>query len=111
VATAPALAGGFHFTRLMVPENVNSVRSPLFSTPRKKIIEPPARSLGGIAIALAGLVVVLLAANFVLYRQNTRSLAESLKEITAADPSRQAAGPAGAGTIAPPATGTSGGGQ
>ena len=25
----------------MVPENVNSVRSPLFSTPRKKIIEPP----------------------------------------------------------------------
>jgi len=77
----------------------------------RDLIEPPARSLGGIAIALAGLVVVLLAANFVLYRQNTKSLAESLKEITAADPSRQAAGPAGAGTPAAPATGTSGGGQ
>ena len=43
VATAPVPAGFFHFTRLMVPENVNSERSPDFSTPRRKISEPPAR--------------------------------------------------------------------
>ena len=35
--------GFFHFTRLMVPEKVNSDRSPDFSTPRRKISEPPAR--------------------------------------------------------------------
>ena len=43
VATAAAPVGGFHFTRLMVPEKVNSVRSPDFSVPRRKISEPPAR--------------------------------------------------------------------
>src|SRR5947209_495779 len=42
-ATALVPAGLFHFTRLMVPEKVNSDRSPDFSTPRRKISEPPAR--------------------------------------------------------------------
>ena len=39
------LAGGaaFRFTRLIVPENVNSARSPDVSLPRRKISEPPAR--------------------------------------------------------------------
>src|SRR5476649_290702 len=38
----PAATGIRRFTRLMVPENVNSGRSPDFNRPRKKIIEPPA---------------------------------------------------------------------
>ena len=38
-----AAGGAFRFTRLMVPENVNSARSPDLSTPRRKISEPPAR--------------------------------------------------------------------
>ena len=47
----------------------------------RNLIEPPARSLGGIGIALGGLVLVLLATNYVLYRDNTKTLAESLKKI------------------------------
>src|SRR6202035_2164885 len=38
-----ATAGVRRLTRLMVPENVNSGRSPDFRMPRRKIIEPPAR--------------------------------------------------------------------
>jgi hypothetical protein len=34
-------AGIRTFTRLIVPENANSFRSRQFSTPRKKISEPP----------------------------------------------------------------------
>lgn len=40
---APASAGAFRFTRLMVPEKVNSGRSPEVSIPRTKINDPPAR--------------------------------------------------------------------
>src|SRR5262245_25642315 len=43
VAVAPVAGGFFHFTRLMVPEKVNSFRSPGRSVPRRKISEPPAR--------------------------------------------------------------------
>src|SRR5262249_30532419 len=43
VAVALAPGGFFHFTRLMVPEKVNSFRSPERSVPRRKISEPPAR--------------------------------------------------------------------
>lgn len=50
----------------------------------RNLIEPPARSLGGIAIALVGLVLVLLAANYVLYKKNTNNLANSLEQIRAA---------------------------
>jgi hypothetical protein len=64
----------------------------------RNLIEPPARSLGGIAIALVGLVVVLLVTNYVLYKQNTEDLAESLKRISAADPSQAQAGPQPPGT-------------
>src|SRR5438270_414327 len=46
VIRVPIAAGGArHFTRLMVPEKVNSGRSPLFKKPRMKIIEPPARMI------------------------------------------------------------------
>ena len=38
-----AAAGALSFTRLIVPEKVNSRRSPDRNTPRKKISEPPAR--------------------------------------------------------------------
>src|SRR3954464_14127513 len=34
---------GFRFTRLVVPEKVNSGRAPDVSLPRRKISEPPAR--------------------------------------------------------------------
>jgi hypothetical protein len=53
----------------------------------RDLIEPPARSLGGIAIALVGLVVVLLVTNYFLYREATKSLAESVNQIKTADPS------------------------
>ena len=39
----PVAAGVRRLTRLIVPENVNSGRSPDFRMPRRKIIEPPAR--------------------------------------------------------------------
>jgi type VI secretion system protein ImpK len=54
----------------------------------RNLIEPPARSLGGIAIALVGLVVVLLATNFVLYRQYTQDLATAVETIKGADSSQ-----------------------
>lgn len=57
----------------------------------RNLVEPPARSLGGIAIALVGLLVVLLAANWVLYNQNTASLSEALKNIRTPDPGQPAA--------------------
>jgi hypothetical protein len=65
----------------------------------RNLIEPPARSLGGIAIALVGLVVVLLAANYVMYSSNTKHLKRDLDQILAAQPSqdvgtRQATAPA-----------------
>ena len=71
------------------------------NTDTRNLIEPPARSLGGIFIALVGLLVVLLAANYVLYTQNTNGLARALDEIKAP------AGPAGAA----PSTGASAPGQ
>ena len=46
---APDAGGYFAFTRLMVPEKVNSGRSPDFSTPRRKISErAEMKVIGGI---------------------------------------------------------------
>lgn len=76
------------------------------NTDTRNLVEPPARSLGGIAIALVGLVVVLLAANFVLYKKNTDNLAKALEEIrSAAAQQPAAAGQPSAGAAAPPAAG------
>jgi hypothetical protein len=75
----------------------------------RNLIEPPARSLGGIAIALVGLVVVLLVTNYVLYRQNTDDLAASLNRIVEADPSR--AGPPAQSPGSAPAAPSTGGGR
>ena len=79
-------------------------------TDTRNLIEPPARSLGGIAIALVGLVVVLLVANFYLYRRNTDELARSLDQIraeAAAPPPPSASQAAGRATpSAPPTTAT-----
>ena len=66
----------------------------------RNLIEPPARSLGGIAIALVGLVVVLLVANYVLYKKNTENLAKALQEIRSAQPSAEVGGARSAPTSA-----------
>jgi type VI secretion system protein ImpK len=45
------------------------------------LIEPPGRSLVGIAIALVGLAVVLFVANIVMYRSSSTRLNEALTTI------------------------------
>lgn len=52
-------------------------------TDQRNLIEPPARKLIGIIIAVVGLAVVLFITNMVLYRQASRDLAKALKIITA----------------------------
>jgi hypothetical protein len=72
----------------------------------RNLIEPPARSLGGIAIALVGLVLVLLAANYVMYASNTKHLKKDLDQILTARPAQdvstgQAAVPAASSPVGP----------
>ena len=45
------------------------------------LIQPPGRSLVGIAIALVGLIVVLFAANVVLYRSSASDVEGALETL------------------------------
>jgi type IV/VI secretion system ImpK/VasF family protein len=51
----------------------------------RNLIEPPGRTLLGIGVALAGLIVVLFVTNLFLYRQASRSLSTSLRAIMEAE--------------------------
>jgi hypothetical protein len=77
----------------------------------RNLVEPPARSLGGIAIALVGLVLVLLAANYVLYKKNTDNLANALEQIRAGETARKSEGAARQPGQAPTSGASSSAGQ
>lgn len=47
----------------------------------RNLIEPPSRKLGGIVLALVGLLVVLFATNVFLYRVASRDLSRALRTI------------------------------
>lgn len=59
---------------------------------RRVLFESPAGKLIGIAIAVAGLVVVLFVMNAVLYRQKSADLSRSFSQLVAHGPARPAAG-------------------
>jgi type VI secretion system protein ImpK len=58
---------------------------------RRDLIQPPSQKLIGIAIALAGLTIVLFLTNLFLYREASHDLSVALQAITAFEPH---AGPA-----------------
>jgi type IV/VI secretion system ImpK/VasF family protein len=50
-------------------------------TDTRNLVEPPGVKMATIAVAFAGLAIVVLAVNFYLYRTASRGLADSLREI------------------------------
>jgi len=64
----------------------------------RNLVEPPAKSLVGIGIALVGLVIVLFVATFVLFKSSSGELMEALNRIG------RLSGHAGSETVAEPAS-------
>ena len=79
--------------REMDPDEAAKICPPAYEhTDRRVLTEPPGRKLVGIAIALAGFVLIVLAVNFIKYADATNELSTALDAIKRLPPAEQSEG-------------------